>query len=61
MSLAFQWAIFKGLIIPGYILLSDKHQRGNVTKTNEGALCSEGVWSHFREGFVRQQYMARND
>ena len=41
-------AILKGLIIPGYILLSDKIPRGNVTKTHEGA---EGVLVTFSRGF----------
>ena len=43
--------IFKGLIIPGHILLSDKNLRGNVTKTDEGARLPRVFWSHFREGF----------
>ena len=43
--------MLKGLIIPGYILLSDKIPRGNVTKTHEGALLPRVFWSHFREGF----------
>ena len=30
--------MIKGLIISGHILLSDKHQRGNVTKIHEGVL-----------------------
>ena len=30
--------MFKGLIIPGHILLSDKNPSGNVTKTHEGVL-----------------------
>ena len=41
----------KGLIIPGHILLSDKNQSGNVTKTHEGALLPRVFWSHFREEF----------
>ena len=44
-------AMFKGLIIPGHILLSDKNPRGNVTKTHEGALLPRVFWPHFREGF----------
>ena len=43
--------IFKGLIIPGHILLSDKNPKGNVTKTHEGALLQRVFGSHFREGF----------
>ena len=35
---------YKGLIIPGDILLSDKNPRGNVTKTHEGALLSRVFW-----------------
>ena len=43
--------MFKGLIIHGDILLSDKKLRGNVTKTHEGALLPRVFWSYFREGF----------
>ena len=43
--------MFKGLIIPSHILLSDKNPRENVTKTHEGALLPRVFWSHFREGF----------
>ena len=45
---------FKGLIIPGHILLSDKKQPwGNTTKTHEGALLPRMFWSLFREGFCQ--------
>ena len=54
--------ILKGLSILGHILLSDKNPRRNVTKTHEGALQFPRVfWPHVCEGFVRQQYMTRND
>ena len=43
--------MFKGLIIPGDILLSDKKLMGNVTKTQEGALLPRVFWSYFREDF----------
>ena len=45
--------LFKGLIIPGHILLSDKNPRGNVTKTHEGALLPRVFWSYFCEGFCQ--------
>ena len=48
--------LFKGLIIPGHILLSDKNPRGNVTKAHKGALPGGGgVLSPFDGGGVRPE------
>ena len=39
--------MIKGLIIPGHILLSDKTQRVNGTKTHEGALLQSYIIVQF--------------
>ena len=42
----------KGLIIPSYILLSDKNPSENLTKNTRGLL-PRMFWSHFRDGFLQ--------
>ena len=54
-------ALFKGLILPGPILLSDKNPWERLSK-HRGSFAPDGVFMEYvSRVFVRQQYGVRKD
>ena len=52
------YILFKGLILPGPILLSDKNPREMLSKhTRESELCSRGCFDNISQGFLSDSDM----